>query len=208
MGLRGGNYLIKCENCGHINDENGTFCEKCGANLKSTISSRAFPQEPLKREEGMAKSTKILIVVVIILVAGLGISAGVLMEMSKTGTTAVNNSSVTQSPTQVTNQGSWHEIASFTGSSNGTGIFNTQGNMFKIVMTATPQLNFNTNSMVVDVSDSNDNVVASGDIEWAPTEAISQKEKTIEITDTPGNYSVAETINAIQNWTVDVYDYY
>lgn len=200
--------MIKCENCGYINDDDSTFCEKCGAKIKSTISSRAITQEPLKREEGMEKSTKILIIVVIILIAGLGISAGVLIEMSKTGTTIVNNSSVTQSPTQVTNQESWHEIASFTGSSNGTGIFTTQSNMFKIVITATPQLNFNTNSMVVDVSDSNDNVVASGDIEWTPTEAISQKEKTIEITDAPGNYSVAETINAIQNWTVNVYDYY
>ena len=200
--------MSKCQKCGYENDMDATFCEKCGAKLTSSFSTIA-PSKPIRKEESMAKSTKILIVVCVILIAGLGISIGVLMQMNKgEGTVIVNNSTVTQSPTQVSNQESWHEIASFSGADNGTGDFVTQGNMFKIVMTANPQLNFNTNSMTVDVSDSNDNVIGSGNIQWAPTEAISQKEKTIEIKDTPGTYSVAETIYAIKNWTVDVYDYY
>lgn len=201
--------MSKCQKCGYENDKDATFCENCGANLKTTLSSRTYPKEPKNKEESMSQSTKILIVVCVILVAGLGITAGALMQMNKgVATVATNTSTVTQSPTQVSNQESWHEIASFSGADNGTGDFVTQGNMFKIVMTANPQLNFNTNSMTVDVSDSNDNVIGSGNIQWAPTEAISQKEKTIEIKDTPGTYSVAETIYAIKNWTVDVYDYY
>lgn len=200
--------MVKCQNCGHINDNRATFCEKCGANLETKFSNRSFSREQIDKEQGMAQSTKILIVVCIILVAGLGIAAGVLMQMDKTGNAASNNSFVTQSPTQVSNQESWHEVASFSGTTDGSGNFNIQGNMFKIVMTATPQLNFDTNSMTVDVSDSNDNLITSGNIGWTPTEAISQKEKTIQITSTPGTYSLTVSTNALQNWTVNVYDYY
>jgi hypothetical protein len=80
--------------------------------------------------------------------------------------------------------------------------------MFKIVMTANPQLNYDTNSMTVDVSDSNNNLITTGNIGWAPTEAVSQKEKSIQVTSSPGTYSLAVSTTALQNWTVNVYDYY
>jgi hypothetical protein len=81
--------------------------------------------------------------------------------------------------------------------------------MYKIVMTANPQLNYNTNSMTVDVLDSNNNLITSGNIAWTPTEAISQKtKKYIQITGSPGTYSMAVSTNALQNWTVSIYDYY
>ena len=71
-----------CPKCGHTNDSDATFCENCGANLKRSFS-KGFPRESIKNEGGMNKSTKILIVVCVILVAGLGITAGALMEMIK-----------------------------------------------------------------------------------------------------------------------------
>ena len=90
--------MVKCPNCGNTNDGDAKFCETCGANLKSTISTRSFPEKPIKKESGMAQSTKILIVICVILVAGLGITAGALMQMNKVGTVPVtNNSSVSQS---------------------------------------------------------------------------------------------------------------
>ena len=90
--------MVKCPNCGNTNDGDAKFCETCGANLKSTISTRSFPEKPIKKESGMAQSTKILIVICVILVAGLGITAGALMQMNKVGTVPVtNNSSVNQS---------------------------------------------------------------------------------------------------------------
>ena len=89
--------MVRCDNCGHTNDTDATFCENCGANLKTTLSNR-FPRESIHDEGGMNKSTKILIVVCVILVAGLGITAGALIQMNKVGTAPVTNtSSVSQS---------------------------------------------------------------------------------------------------------------
>ena len=85
--------MVRCPNCGNTNDGDAKFCETCGANLKSTISRRSFPEKPIKKESGMAQSTKILIVVCVILVAGLGITAGALIQMNKVGTAPVTNSS-------------------------------------------------------------------------------------------------------------------
>ena len=173
--------MSKCQNCGHENDNDAAYCESCGANIKNTFSSRTRPKEPITKDEGMAQSTKILIVVCIILVAGLGITAGALMQMNKNGgVVGTNTSSVNQSPTQVTNQGTWHEITSFSGTNNDMRSFNTQGNRFKIVMSATPQKNYNTNTMMVDISSTNNNLITSGSLDWTSTEAVTQKEKTIE----------------------------
>jgi hypothetical protein len=198
--------MVRCQKCGHDNDNDATYCEICGTNIKTTFS-RGVPKPQLKKE-GMSQSTKILVVVCVILVVGLGISAGALMQMYKGGNVVASNSSVTQSPTQLSNQKTWHEIDSFSGSTDVTENFNIKGNMFKIVMIANPQLNYNTNTMAINVLDSNNNLITSGDIGWAPTEAVSQKEKTIQITRTPGTYSLAVSTNALQNWTVNIYDYY
>ena len=55
---------MRCQNCGHENDPDAKYCEKCGSNLNKS---------------GMQSSTKILIVVVIILVAGLGLVSGMML---------------------------------------------------------------------------------------------------------------------------------
>ncbi len=55
---------MRCKNCGHENDPDAKYCEKCGSNLNKS---------------GMPPSTKILIVVVIILVAGLGLVSGMML---------------------------------------------------------------------------------------------------------------------------------
>jgi hypothetical protein len=200
--------MVKCENCGIENDKDAVFCETCGANLKTTSSKRLNPGMPPRKDSGMAQSTKILIVVCIILVAGLGISAGALMQINKSGGTVSNPGSVSQTPTQVTNQATWHEITSYTGTSDDTRSFNTKGSQFKIVMSATPQKNYNINSMQVDVSNSNNNIITSGSMDWTATEAISQKEKTIVVTASPGTYYLTTTTNSLASWTVSVYDYY
>ena len=41
--------MVKCQNCGHLNDGDATFCEGCGANLKTTLSGRS-KQEPIKKD--------------------------------------------------------------------------------------------------------------------------------------------------------------
>ena len=199
--------MSKCQNCGHENDMDATFCESCGANIKQPISNITYPKKANK-EEGMVQSTKILIAICIILVVGLGITAGALMQMNKGGGTITTNSSVSQSSTQVTNQATWHEIRSFTGTINDIRSFQTQGNKFKIVMSATPQQNYNTNSMLVDVTNSNNNMITTGNLDWTPTEAVTQKEKSIQVTSNPGTYSLTITTDSLTSWTIKVYDFY
>lgn len=94
--------MRKCENCGHENDEDAAFCENCGANLNSTFSAKPFPRKSIKKEDTMAQSTKILIIVCVILVAGLGITAGALIQMSKVGTVPGTNSSSISQQTNAT----------------------------------------------------------------------------------------------------------
>jgi hypothetical protein len=62
--------------------------------------------------------------------------------------------------------------------------------------------------MQVDVSDSNNNIITSSSIDWTATEAISQKEKAIVVTGSPGTYYLTTTTNSLSSWTVSVYDYY
>lgn len=73
-----------CKNCGYENDDDSSFCENCGASLLSV------PQ----KTSGMSKTNKILIIVVIVLIAGIGLAAGTLFLMSKNPTvnTTLNNS--------------------------------------------------------------------------------------------------------------------
>ncbi len=54
---------MKCSNCGHENDTDAEFCEKCGSNLKKS----SMP------EKSVMPTPMILIVLVIVLVAGLGV---------------------------------------------------------------------------------------------------------------------------------------
>ncbi len=114
----GGFNMVKCDNCGHTNDGDATFCENCGANLK-TSSSSGFHREPVKNEGGMNKSTKILIVVCVILVAGLGITAGALIQMNKVGTAPVTNTSSVSQTTNPTSGNVPASTAQFKTFSNG-----------------------------------------------------------------------------------------
>jgi hypothetical protein len=59
---------VYCKNCGHENDDDSSFCENCGANLS-----------PSNSPSGMSTANKILIVVVIVLIASIGIAAGMLL---------------------------------------------------------------------------------------------------------------------------------
>lgn len=78
---------MRCQKCGHINDADASFCENCGSNFnKSSIPT----------------STKILIFVVIVLVAGLGLVSGMMLmnnQPNPVTNDTVNNSTGDVSPT-------------------------------------------------------------------------------------------------------------
>jgi len=194
---------MQCQNCGYYNDKDALFCENCGANLKQQSFGRFSPTESEK--EGMKTSTKALIVVCIVLVVALGITAGALF-LNK-GTSNNNPVSVNQSSEQVTSTADWHQLTSFSGSGDDFRTFQTKGQRFKVVMSATPQLNYNTNFMNVDIS-GNGQILASGNLNWNSTDALTTKEKTIEVTGSPGTYTSHVTTKDLQSWTVTIYDYY
>ncbi len=84
---------MKCQNCGHENDTDAKFCEKCGLNLNKS---------------SMPNSTKILIVVEIVLVAGLGLVSGMMLmnnqaKLINNNTTVANNTPVVNNTTSPSN---------------------------------------------------------------------------------------------------------
>lgn len=62
-----------CKKCGHENEDDGMYCENCGANLSSTNSSSS------STSSGLGKTNKILIVAVVVLILGIGVVAGTLL---------------------------------------------------------------------------------------------------------------------------------
>lgn len=101
--------MVKCQNCGQKNDEDASFCEKCGANLSGVQGKPA--------KEGMKQSTKILITVCILLIAALGVTGAALLQMNKqivvnntntsniTSNSSVNQSQSVQNSTKEISQG-------------------------------------------------------------------------------------------------------
>lgn len=77
-------FNLYCKNCGYENDADASFCEKCGVNLS--------PSNSQKPSKGMSTTNKILIVAVIVLIAGVGISAGALLTSNTPKQPIVNNS--------------------------------------------------------------------------------------------------------------------
>jgi len=193
--------MVNCPNCGNRNDSDAKYCEKCGANLKRYPGiSKTYHGSLVK--EGMATSTKVLIIACIVLVAGLGLAIGLLWQ-TNSGTPV----SVSQTGEQVTYKASWHEVTSFTGTYNDYRSFQTKGKRFKVVMSATPILNYDTNSMTVDIFSNND-ILSSGSLDWGATDALTTKEKTIQLTGPPGTYWINIYALELESWTVKVYDYY
>lgn len=73
---------MKCENCGHDNELDATYCEECGSKLMRTPSFGK--SNHAKPKEGMITKNKILIVSVIVLVVVLGGMVGYLLKSSST----------------------------------------------------------------------------------------------------------------------------
>lgn len=85
--------MVKCTNCGHENDQDATFCENCGSKIGKGYSAGISKDQPVN-EEGLAQSTKILIAVCVILVIGVGITAGYLLKNNQqTAAVSLNPSS-------------------------------------------------------------------------------------------------------------------
>jgi hypothetical protein len=83
---------MNCPKCHKNNDEDASFCENCGTKLK-TLTDDADTKKPLKKES-IKNSTKILIIVCVVLIIGVGITVGILFKNSQDP--ASNNTSTNQ----------------------------------------------------------------------------------------------------------------
>jgi uncharacterized protein HemX len=185
-----------CPKCGTKNDEDAVYCVKCGRQIKNTADKKS-----------MGTNIKILIAICAVLIIGLGLVSGMLMQKNSTSpsTEAVV---VNQTSAEVVNSDKWHEIDSFSGFSDDAASYRIKGNQFKIVASATPLKNYDTNMLSLDVSDNNNNQITSAEIDWASTEAITEKQKTIIIKSSPGTYWINIYAKDLSSWNIKVYDYY
>jgi hypothetical protein len=91
--------LVKCKDCGHDNDLNASFCENCGKKING-FSNGNYDVE--KTETGFSNPTKVLIAVIIVLIIGVGITAGYLLKNNQqTPSLAVNGSNTNSGSTPV-----------------------------------------------------------------------------------------------------------
>ncbi|BDZ71454.1 zinc ribbon domain-containing protein [Methanobacterium petrolearium] len=102
-----------CKNCGYENDDDASFCERCGANLGSVTS--------LPAKTGMSTTNKVLIVVVIILILGVGIAVAMLLTSNTpVANNTSNHTSVVVTDTETTSADDDTMILIDSGSMSGT----------------------------------------------------------------------------------------
>lgn len=91
--------MVKCKECGHDNDLNASYCENCGKKING-ISNGNFDVQG--DEKGFSTLTKVLIGICVVLVVGVGITAGYLIKNNQqTPAVTVNGSSTTSNASTV-----------------------------------------------------------------------------------------------------------
>lgn len=154
----------------------------------------------------MDNTTKVLIVACFVLIGSLGFLSGVFLKRSTVDhydVTIEGDEGVTGSP-----QGpSWHRVMSFTGSGSDYRCVDIRGNKFKVVISAAPIINYDVNTVTVDVL-RDGQILASGTADWGPTESPKRKKRMIEVSGGPGYYCISVYAYEIEDWEVTVWDYY
>lgn len=93
---------MQCQKCGHKNDKDAVYCEKCGSSL-------------LTEKSGMNNLTKTLIVLCIVLLAALSISAAYILTANNTAQTTptiTNNTTTNTTPENSTLSSSQNKTVS------------------------------------------------------------------------------------------------
>ncbi len=114
---------MKCQNCGHENDPDAKFCEKCGLNLKK--SSRP-------------NSTKILIVIVIFLVAGLGLVSGMMLMKNQANLVSNNTTKTVNNTSNSSSQNDQSNTSNQVNSSNSNNNYISESQAISIAESAWP----------------------------------------------------------------------
>lgn len=94
---------MMCRNCGHENDSDAAFCEKCGTNLNESLGISSANLDHASKE-GISTLSKVLIVIVIVLVGALGVFGGMYLMGNQTKPLANNTTASTDTPTTENSQ--------------------------------------------------------------------------------------------------------
>ena len=126
------------------NEEDAEFCKNCGYKLDPTPITGDDKIDPNK--SFLSKNSKI-IVFSVAMIALLAVTAGFFMFMDEYAIfTQQNQLAFNKSHEQATPKAEWHKVANYTGIGNSYRSFNIKGAKFKIIINATPLMNYNTNS--------------------------------------------------------------
>jgi hypothetical protein len=103
-------FMVKCKECGHDNDPDASFCESCGSKIGAGFSKGISTGKSVN-EGGMVQSTKILIVVCVVLVIGVGITAGYLLKNNQQSPALAMNQSVSNSSANLISKSSGFPVS-------------------------------------------------------------------------------------------------
>lgn len=207
-----------CPKCGTENDDDAKYCEGCGQSLQKGVNKRDMINKEKNSSGGMSNGVKALIVICIILIAGIGVTAGMLIQ-KPASSTAANTTQAAPAATVTTTQPSsnqpyqptWHKVAVYTGPGEDFGSFTIKGNQFKVTMSAVPSITYTSNYLDVYVYEGNIiglNQISSGTLSWGDTENPVKKEDSIIVSQGSGTYTLDILPTDIDNYAVTVWDYY
>ena len=197
--------FLVCKECGMENEEDAEFCKNCGYKLDPTPITGDDKIDPNK--SFLSKNSKI-IVFSVAMIALLAVTAGFFMFMDEYAIfTQQNQLAFNKSHEQATPKAEWHKVANYTGIGNSYRSFNIKGAKFKIIINATPLMNYNTNSLKVEIKNIS-GVIGSGELKWSSRSALDSKQKTIKVTGSPGKYYLNVRTKDLRKWNVTIYDYY
>ena len=201
-----------CPKCGTKNDDDAKYCEGCGQSLQKGVNKRDVLDKEKNNSSGMSNGVKALIVVCIVLIAGIGVTAGMLLQ--KPAGTAVNTTqaaptttTTTQSSSAQPYQPTWHKTAVYTGPGEIDSSFSIRGNQFKVTMSAVPMITYNANYLDVAVGSGN-YLDGSGSLGWTANENPVKKETVFQVSQGRGTYEIQIVPADIESYTVTVWDYY
>jgi hypothetical protein len=71
-----------CQNCGSINDDNAKFCVNCGSKIIKKIGRNPAAVKKKIKIQNKGKNTKALLILLVIIIAGVGIASGIILNKS------------------------------------------------------------------------------------------------------------------------------
>lgn len=75
---------MNCPSCGKNNDSDAQFCEYCGRFLE------------IRAEKGLSHTTKIFLIFIVILIIGLGITAGIVLKNTQTSQSSISKQEISE----------------------------------------------------------------------------------------------------------------